>query len=277
MVSIDTTVIEIRPETPDGVTLRLDLGATPFPYRPGQYIEIDPHQFEEIAPTLDQLEAEKGMPESPRAFSLCSDTSDPRILEISVKEEKGGRYLPLLTPFLVRRLAPGRRISISGPSGRYCMPELAPSTSAFLHICAGSGVSPNRGMITYALGRGWPQKHLLVLQNRTEKDVFFRNEWPEIAARHGGLFRIRHVFSVTDGEHLSPEIVRSAMEGFIEGKNATALVCGPNRPREVVLPDGTIAKEPGFCEKWSGNPRKKLPGLLAPLGFTPDHILTEMW
>ncbi|HVR87457.1 MAG TPA: oxidoreductase, partial [Planctomycetota bacterium] len=193
------------------MTLRLNLGDTPFPYRPGQYIEIDPHQFEELASTLGQLEAEKGMPETPRAFSLCSDASESRFLEISVKEEKQARYVPVLTPFLVRRLARGRRISITGPSGRYCMPEEPPPTASFLHLCAGSGVSPNRGMIRYALGREWPQKHLLILQNRTEKDIFYRDEWSAISAQHGDRFRIRHVLSAPGGEHVTPDIVRSAM------------------------------------------------------------------
>jgi hypothetical protein len=85
------------------------------------------------------------------------------------------------------------------------------------------------------------------------------------------------VLSETDGRHVTPEVVRSAMEGFLEGKDAVALVCGPNRPREVLLPSGAREKKPGFCEHWSGNPRRKIPGLLGSLGFTPDRILTEMW
>lgn len=274
---LDTTVQELRPETPDSVTVRLDLGGASFPHRPGQYIEIDPHQFEEIRRDLEELEAQKGLPESPRTFSLSSDGVDPGFLEISVKMEKAGRFRPLLTPFLVRRLAVGRKISISGPSGQYCLPEAPPPISGFLHVCAGSGVAPNRGMIRYALERGWPQKHLLLLQNKTPEDVFYREEWPKLLSRHGDKLRVRHVFSVTDGRHLSAELVRAEMKGYLEPGDSFALVCGPNRPREVVLADGRKEKQPGFCERWVGNPRRKIAGELASLGFPTPHILSEMW
>src|SRR5947207_1192525 len=101
-MSVRVTVAEVRREAPDAVTLRLDLGVAAFSYRPGQYIEIDPHQFPELAGQIADLEAAKGMPESPRGFSLCSDGSDPRFLEISVKEEKGGKFPPVVSPWLTR-------------------------------------------------------------------------------------------------------------------------------------------------------------------------------
>src|ERR1041384_7244697 len=127
---ITTTVAEIRPETPDAVTLRLDLRGASFPYRPGQYIEIDPHQFPELNEKIASLEAAKGMPESPRGFSLCSDGTDPRFLEISVKEDKAGKFPPLLTPLIVGELKPGRTIALSGPQGRYCLQDSPPALPA---------------------------------------------------------------------------------------------------------------------------------------------------
>jgi len=273
MAEISVTVSEIRRETPDAVTLRLDLGGAAFPYQPGQYIEIDPHQFPELAAEVAASEAANGMPESPRGFSLCSDPGEAGFLEISVKEEKGGKFPPVLSPWIVRRLRPGQRITLSGPQGRYCLPETAPAVTGFLHLCAGSGVAPNRGMIRTALGRGWTQRHLLVLQNRTEEDVFYRAEWP----RHGDRLKVRHVLSVTGREHVSVDLVRREMDGFLDGATALALVCGPNRPREIQNPDGSKRREPGFCELWSGNPRRKLPGLLEQVGFSPERILSEMW
>jgi ferredoxin-NADP reductase len=270
-------VAEVRREAPNAATLRLDLGGQVFAYRPGQYVEIDPHQFEELAEEIARREDRNGMPEPPRGFSLASDGTDPGFLEISVKEESKGKFPPLLTPLLVRGLAPGRKIALSGPNGRYFLPDPPPEGIAgFLHVCAGSGVAPNRGMIRAALARGWTRRHLLLLQNRSEEDVFYRDEWPELQARHRDLLRVRHAFS-SAGERISPELVRREMEGFLEPGSAMALVCGPNRPREVALPDGTKRREPGFCELWCGNPRRKQPGLLDPLGFPPERILTEMW
>ena len=271
------TVIGIHPETPDSVRIRLDLEGSSFPYRPGQYIEIDPHQFEELGSVVAELEKKKGFPESPRSFSLCSDGSEPNLLEISIKEERPRGLAPVLTPFLVHSLKPGRNILLSGPHGQYCLAENPPPLRGFLHLCAGSGVAPNRGMIRYALRNDWPQRHLLILQNRTEKDVFYRSEWPELIAKHEDRLRIRHVFSVSNRERVSVDLVRKEMEGFLEGASSLALVCGPNRPREVSGPDGVKKKESGFLDQWCGNPRRRIPGLLDSLGFAPDRILTEMW
>jgi 3-ketosteroid 9alpha-monooxygenase subunit B len=277
MTMVTVTVAEVRRETPDSVTLRLDLGGAAFPYRPGQYIEIDPHQFEELGGQLAALETAKGMPESPRGFSLASDGSDPGFLEISVKEEKGGKFPPVLSPWLVRQIRPGRKLSLSGPQGGYVLPDPRPGGGGYLHVCAGSGVAPNRGMIRASLGRGASERHLLVLQNRTEADIFYRDEWPALAARFPEWFRVRHVLFATAHEHVSVDLLRKEMAGFLEGAVATALVCGPNRPREVLGADGSKRREPGFCELWGGNPRRKVAGRLGELGFTPDRILMETW
>lgn len=276
MPDIVATVVEVRPEAPGAVTLRLEIEA-PFFYRPGQYVEIEPHQFEELSAAVKEMEAKKGFPEGPRSFSLASDGLDPRFVELSIKEEKPVVYDPVVTPHLVRNSRPGMKIRLSGPNGQYCLPENSPPVAGLLHLCAGSGVAPNRGMIRHALAKGWPQRHLLVLQNRTPEDVFYKGEWPELLRRHSDRLRVQHIFSVTEKRHVNVEIVRAAMAQWFDGRDAIALVCGPNRPRVVAAPDGMKKKEPGFCEAWVGNPRKRTPGLLDQLGFAPDRILTEMW
>ena len=58
-----TTVREVQPETPDAVTLRLDLCGVRFAYRPGQYVTIDPRQFDALR--------EANL--SPGCYSLSSD------------------------------------------------------------------------------------------------------------------------------------------------------------------------------------------------------------
>ena len=279
MTEIRSTVQSIRPEAPLSVTIRLDLGGAAFAYRPGQYIEIDPHQFEALAAEIKDLEEKKGNPEMPRSFSLSSDALEPGFVEISVKQNpKDGPFHQLLAPYFVGRLSPGATFVFSGPNGKYCLPESPPAgITGFLHLCAGSGVAPNRGMIRHALAKGWPQKQLLVLQNRTAEDVFFKDEWKDLEARHPDRFRVRHVYSVTAGEHVTPAIVRSAMDGWIDGAASMSFTCGPNRPREVVASDGKKSKEPGFCESWCGNPRRKVTGKLGELGFTQDRIFNEMW
>jgi ferredoxin-NADP reductase len=218
------------------------------------------------------------MRESPRRFSLCSDPSDPAFLEITVKEDRGGRYPPVLSPWIVRRARIGQPVRLVGPFGHYHLSDHPPQTrSGFLHLCAGSGVAPNRGMIRHAFARGWPHRHLLVLQNRTEADIFYQEEWLDLVRRYPDRFKVRHVFSALTGEHIDVDLLHREMEGFLEGSSAQAMVCGPNRAREFVGSRGTRIRFPGFCELWCGDPQRHAEGLLLKLGFTPDRILTESW
>ena len=251
MAEIATTIREVRPETAAAVTLRLEPEGAIFTYRPGQYVTIDAHQFDAILPEIRVVEAARGKPVRPTPFSLSSDALDPRFIEVTVKLPRT-IPLPPLSSFLVREARPGQSIRIQGPAGRYALPEAPPpGITGFLHLCAGSGVAPNRGMIRHALGRGWPQRHLLLLQDRTEADGLFRGEWLELAARHPGSFRMRHVI----GGHISEEIIRREAQGFLDLSRAWAFVCGPNGPR----PEGA-----GFVDRW-----RELPG------FSPDRIITE--
>ena len=80
-----TTVRDLRTESPNAATVRLDLGSEAFAYRPGQYITIDPHQFEDLAGEIRERETQRGKPLGPGYFSLSSDGLDPSLLEFTVK------------------------------------------------------------------------------------------------------------------------------------------------------------------------------------------------
>src|SRR5262245_25130835 len=106
-----TTLRAVRPESPAASTLRLDLGSSPFAYRAGQYIMIDPHQFEELGSEIREREAQRGKPLGPGYFSLSSDGTEPSILEITVKVGADGP--PGMLPFfLLRRLELGRAVRV---------------------------------------------------------------------------------------------------------------------------------------------------------------------
>jgi len=254
-----TTLAALRPESPAASTLQLRLGSSPFAYRAGQYIMIDPHQFEELAPEIREREAQRGKPLGPGYFSLSSDGIEPSILEITVK--LGGDGPPGMLPqFLIRKLEVGRTVRVKGPGGNYGLPEEPPEgISGFLHLCAGGGVAPNRGMIRHALARKWPQRHLLMVQDRSDSDALFRKEFHELAKRHPDEFRFIPVHSRTDREVLTAERIRSEAAGFLDLGSSWAYLCGPNHAR----PQG-----PGFIDRLRG-------ALTATLGFTPERIRTE--
>jgi len=259
MSEIRTTLREKKPDTAAAATLRLDLGGTPFDYRPGQYIMIDPHQFEELGPEIREREAQRGKTMGPGYFSLSSDAIDPSTVEITVKISGDGP--PSMLPmFLVRRVEVGRTIGIQGPAGKYHLPEEPPpGITGFLHLCAGSAVAPNRGMIRHALARKWPQRHLLLVQDRSESDALFRREFEDLAKHHPDALRVRHLHTRSKQQELNADRIRGEASEFIDLGETWAFVCGPNHPR----PDG-----PGFVDRVRGM-------LTATLGFTPERIRTE--
>jgi ferredoxin-NADP reductase len=259
MTEVAPTLREIRPESASASTLRLDLGGGVFTYRPGQHVTIDPHQFEELGAEIKEREAHRGKPLGPGYFSLSSDGTEPSLLEITVKvavDQPPG----MLPSFLLRRLETGRTIRIQGPGGKYGLPEAPPEgITGFLHLCAGGGVAPNRGMIRHALARKWPQRHLLLVQDRSEADVLFRREFEDLVERQPDALRIRHHYSRSNHEILSAELIRDEASGFLDLGASWAFICGPNHPR----PQG-----PGFVDRLRGV-------LGTTLGFVPERIRTE--
>jgi ferredoxin-NADP reductase len=259
MAEVTTTVRDLRTESPSAATVRLDLGSAAFPYRPGQYITIDPHQFEDLEAEIREREAQRGKPLGPGYFSLSSDGLDPSLLEFTVKLPVDGP--PAMLPkFLLAGLNSGRKVRVAGPGGKYGLPDTPPAdVTGFLHVCAGSGVAPNRGMIRHALSRKWPQRHLLLVQDRDEPDALFRKEFADLSVRHKDAFRVRHFFSRSKTDRISAETIREAASEFLDLNATWAFICGPNTAR----PDG-----PGFVDRI----RMVLGGELR---VPPDRIRTE--
>jgi ferredoxin-NADP reductase len=232
---VETTLSAVLPQTPSAATLRLDLGGAAFPYRPGQHVALDPHQFEALAPAIAAREAERGKREGLAYFSLSSDGLDPSSIEITVKDAGG-----VLAPFLVRKARPGLKVSVGAAAGGYVLPDPEAGVDGCLHLCAGSGVAPNRGILRHALGRGDPRRHLLVLQDRGPGDVLFRADWEDLRARHRDRFRVRHVYSRSVGERVDESLLRREMGGYLEPGRMVALICGPNQGQG----------RPGFVDDW---------------------------
>jgi ferredoxin-NADP reductase len=166
----------------------------------------------------------------------------------------------MLPTFLVRRLEVGRTVVLQGPGGKYHLPEDPPADiTGFLHLCAGSAVAPNRGMIRHALARKWPQRHLLLVQDRSESDALFRREFEDLAKHHPDALRVRHLHTRSKQQAVTADAVRAEAAGWLDLASAWAFVCGPNH----ASPDG-----PGFVDRVRAM-------LSATLGFPAERIRTE--
>ncbi|HLY11658.1 MAG TPA: hypothetical protein VKW04_20325 [Planctomycetota bacterium] len=259
MAEVLTTVRDLRTESSNAATIRLDLGGTAFAYRPGQYITIDPHQFEDLAAEIREREAQRGRPMGPGYFSLSSDGLDESLLEFTVKLPVDGPP-GMLPKYLLAGLDTGRKLRLAGPGGKYGLPDAPPpGISGFVHLCAGSGIAPNRGMIRHALARKWPLKHLLLVQDRDEGEVLFRKELAELAAHHPDQFRVRRIYTRTSKERIDVDRLRSEAAGWLELSSAWVFICGPNQARPV---------GPGFVDRLRH-------ALGVELGLAADRIRTE--
>lgn len=271
------TVAKVVRETADTVTLRLSLDGQRFEFRPGMAVNIDPRQFASLADEIARREARTGRPEMPRAFSLASSPLERDFVEITVKEEEAsGDPKPLLSPLFVNGLRPGAKVTFVGPFGLYVLPEpLDPSIEGILYISAGSGVAPNRGILKHCLASGMPQRHLLIVQNKTAADIIYAAELEGIAALNPGKVRLVNVLSrdpeakgVVHG-HIDASLILRELGSLAPPDRVLAFVCGPNRPRP--------GHPKGFVDAFAGNRRRGELGILNECGIPPHRIVTETW
>ena len=205
----DALVVESIVETPDTRTLVLDVGPH-APYRAGQYVSIDPHQFPALASVTAYLEHVKGRVEVPRAYSMCSAPHE-RYVAITIKEEVyDGQmaYPPLLSGFLVHQVRAGDRIDALGFTGAYVLPETI-SVEHILHLCAGSGSVPNLSMVKDALIRHPRLRHTFVYSNKTLQDIIFRHALADLRRAHPDRLRVIHTLTREQGPATGDEDIRN--------------------------------------------------------------------
>ncbi len=196
---MEVMVADVIIETHDTTTLVLFTGNDHMDYRAGNFLTIDPHQFEALGRWTQYLEDIKGKKEKPRAYSLASAPHE-KYLAITIKEEEyitdRTPYPPLLSPVLVRRTPKGTHMEITGFAGPYYLPDdIEDRTDHIVHICAGSGIVPNYSMIKSALHHDLKLRHTLVYGNKTWDDIIYRDALHELAAQHPDKIEIVHAIS----------------------------------------------------------------------------------
>jgi len=196
---LEVMVAEVEVETHDTVTLHMFGGNDAFDYRAGQFCSIDPRQFPALERWVRYLEQTKGRREPPRAYSMASAPHE-KYLSITIKEEEYDPewtpYPPVLSPFLVRHTPPGTRLVVKGFTGPYYLrDDIVDQTDRIVHICAGSGIVPNWGIIKAALHDDLPLKHTLIYGNKTWDEIIYRDALIELAAAHPERLEIVHAIS----------------------------------------------------------------------------------
>ena len=277
---LEVEAVQARRDTPDTTTLFMSTGDEPIEYEAGHFCTIDPHQFGELEHFTAYLEDQKGQREKPRAYSMASAPHEEH-LAITIKEERyeSGEtpYPPLLSPLLTYYIQEGRRLVISGFTGAYTFPaDVCERTGHILHVCAGSGIVPNRSLIKESLHRGDPLRHTLLFSNKTRQDIIYFEEFEVLREQYPDRLDVIHCITRED-----PAGIRGARSGRIseellreiapDPSSVLAYSCGPGitpYERKAARAKGETP-EPRFVEN--------MVALLQEHGLDKKQIRQESW
>ena len=278
---IQAVVAEVRDETHDAASLLLDIGDEPHDYKAGQFITIDPHQFGFLEHVIAYLEEIKGSREKPRAYSMGSAPYEPHIL-ITVKEERfwpgESKYPPVLSPPLSRHCPPGTTLTISGFTGPYTLPDdVTQEADTILHLCAGSGIVPNFGLIKASLHADDGLRHVLLYSSKTRGDIFYYNQFAALAAGHPERLTIIHSLTREEPVDIQPASRSGRVDANLILEHVPDLArtlvycCGPG-----VLPwERKQARESG--QEPAPKFVESMIATLHELGFDKRQIKQESW
>ena len=278
---IRAVVADVREETHDAASLLLDIGDEERDYKAGQFITIDPHQFGFLEQVIAYLEEVKGTREKPRAYSMGSAPHEPHIL-ITVKEERfwpgESKYPPVLSPPLSRHCPPGTTLTISGFTGPYAIPQDAgQKADTVLHLCAGSGIVPNFGLIKDSIHRGDDLHHVLLYSSKTRSDIFYYDQFAALAAAHSEQLTVLPSLTREDPHQIEPASRKGRLDAeliksYVKDLDRTLVYCcGPG-----VLPwERKEARERG--EEPVPKFVETMVQILHELGFDKRQIKQESW
>ena len=278
---IQAVVADVREETHDAASLLLDIGDEERDYKAGQFITIDPHQFGFLEQVIAYLEEVKGTREKPRAYSMGSAPHEPHIL-ITVKEEQfwpgESKYPPVLSPPLSRHCPPGTTLTISGFTGPYAIPQDAgQKADTVLHLCAGSGIVPNFGLIKDSIHRGDDLHHVLLYSSKTRSDIFYYDQFAALAGAHSEQLTVLHSLTREDPHQIEPASRKGRLDAeliksYVKDLDRTLVYCcGPG-----VLPwERKEARERG--EEPAPKFVETMIQILHELGFDKRQIKQESW
>ncbi len=235
---LEAIVQEVVVETPDTVTLVLFVGEPPHDYRAGQFVNIDVHQFKELAGLVAYFEGVKKRKEPIRSYSLASAPHEQH-LAITIKEELYvpgvTQYPPLLSPLLVHKTPIGTRFKIAAFSGPYVLPDdVEEKTDHIVHVVAGSGGVPNFSILKDALHRGLKLRHTFIYSNKSWDDICFRLQLEELEHAHPDKVRVIHTLTREPDETRFGEKVRQGRislglfsELIPDRERCLVYLCGP--------------------------------------------------
>jgi ferredoxin-NADP reductase len=112
-----------------------------------------------------------------RAYSIGSEPGEGDIL-LAVKLKEGGRS----SAWIEKAVTQGTHVTMQGPFGNFVLPAV--SHKPYLFLATGAGVAPFRAQIRELLARDENHAIDLVFGVRDEAELFWMNEFTELARAH---------------------------------------------------------------------------------------------
>lgn len=136
-----------------------------FTFKPGQFV------------LFDVVHPDNASDIQPRAYSIASTPDESELLFV-IKIIPGGR----MSRVIQTTLDVGSIFTIKGPFGFFLL-DPDPSIS-FALVCTGAGIAPFRSQLAAAIQSGDTRPIDLVFGNRTEADIFWKDELASLVAGH---------------------------------------------------------------------------------------------
>ena len=208
---------EVRRETPDAISVRFEVPdalRADYAFVQGQHLTL--------RTVLDGEEVR-------RAYSICAGVDDGE-LRVAIKKVAGGRF----SGWAHATLAPGARIDVLTPDGRFHTPLRPEQARHYAGFAAGSGITPMLSLVRTTLAREPRSRFTLLYGNRSVGDSLFQEALEDIKDRHLARFALYNLFS---REPQDIELFNGRLDGFkVKAFAGTllpvdtvdeAFVCGP--------------------------------------------------
>lgn len=197
-----TQVMALRQESDTCFTLVLKPHKDWKGFQPGQHIALN------VTANGTKLSRYFSISSSPALFE------DKGIIEVSIREQQGGRVTPWL-----RQLSIGTRIGISEAMGDFIVEA---SARPILMIAGGSGITPFRSYLSQVPYAETENAATLMYYASRSSDHLFADELKHLGKQQPVDV---HLISSADSGRIQAEHIQSACPDFSQ---RTIYICGPN-------------------------------------------------
>jgi ferredoxin-NADP reductase len=157
-----------------------------------------------------------------RAYSIASPPGDDNRFALCLNRVQDG----FMSNFLCD-MKEGQEIRAQGPFGDFI---LRPPLRDTVFIATGTGIAPFRSMLQWLLAdhtRHQDKQFWVVFGNRTEKDIYYHEEFLGLAAQHTNFHYLPTLSRAEPGWQGLKGYVQEHVPGIVQGQtNMHAYVCG---------------------------------------------------